>query len=334
MKRSTTLLLIAALLAAPATVHAQADSTAPGQSDTEEARRRFQRGVDLYREGSFDAALAEFNKAYELAPNYRVLYNQAQVQTERHDYLASLKLLDQYLRDGAAEITPERREQVEQEIKALKGRIAEVTVVANVDGAEVLVDGVPSGELPLKAPLVLNSGVRRFQVRKDGYDTSTRAMTIAGGEALRVDFVLRAQPASARAGAGAATGPMPAGYDSGDDGPSRAPLWISLVATGVFAGGAVTAAVLTNRSDDELERELGRYPSTEEAIDDARSELKRNALLTDVFTAAAAVAGGFSIYFALSGQSSSDKADKKTETARSNVRIMPAGTGLRLRAQF
>ena len=36
-------------------------------SNMDEARTRFQQGVELYREGSFDAALAEFQKAYELA---------------------------------------------------------------------------------------------------------------------------------------------------------------------------------------------------------------------------------------------------------------------------
>ena len=78
MKRLSILIMSSLLLAGPS-VHAQPKTTA---SETEpalgEARERFQRGVDLYKEGSFDAALAEFNKAYELAPNFRVLYNMAQ----------------------------------------------------------------------------------------------------------------------------------------------------------------------------------------------------------------------------------------------------------------
>src|SRR5512145_1254691 len=49
-------------------------------SAVEEASQRFQRAVKLYRERSFDAALAEFNRAYELSPDYRVLYNLGQVQ--------------------------------------------------------------------------------------------------------------------------------------------------------------------------------------------------------------------------------------------------------------
>src|SRR4051794_6696164 len=49
----------------------RADSTDP----KEEAIARFKRGLELHGEGDFSAALIEFRKAYELAPQYRVLYN-------------------------------------------------------------------------------------------------------------------------------------------------------------------------------------------------------------------------------------------------------------------
>jgi tetratricopeptide (TPR) repeat protein len=77
--RSALALALAALLSCAVTARADA----PLEPDTSEARMRFTRGVKLYHEGSYDAALAEFTKAYRLAPNYRVLYNLAQVQAER-----------------------------------------------------------------------------------------------------------------------------------------------------------------------------------------------------------------------------------------------------------
>jgi Tfp pilus assembly protein PilF len=45
----------------------------------EAAKQHFNRGVASYRDGDFDAALAEFEKAYETRPDYRVLYNLGQV---------------------------------------------------------------------------------------------------------------------------------------------------------------------------------------------------------------------------------------------------------------
>src|SRR5690606_15305964 len=37
------------------------------------AAEHFERGIELYREGSLDAALVEFERAYESVPDYRVL---------------------------------------------------------------------------------------------------------------------------------------------------------------------------------------------------------------------------------------------------------------------
>src|SRR5262245_643202 len=92
------------------------DASSDASDDAvKQARDRFLRGVELYKEGSYDAALAEFTRAYELVPNYRVLFNIAQVQVERHDYAAALRFFADYLRQGAADVTSERREQVERE---------------------------------------------------------------------------------------------------------------------------------------------------------------------------------------------------------------------------
>ena len=44
-----------------------------------EAARHFKLGVQLHGEGNLDAALAEFTRANELAPSYRLLYNMAKV---------------------------------------------------------------------------------------------------------------------------------------------------------------------------------------------------------------------------------------------------------------
>jgi hypothetical protein len=58
------------------------------------ARVHFLRGVESYKEGAFDIAVVEFTRAYEIAPNFRVLYNIAQSQAERHDYAAALSQYD------------------------------------------------------------------------------------------------------------------------------------------------------------------------------------------------------------------------------------------------
>src|SRR3954451_15330684 len=125
----------------------------------EEARTRFQRGVQLFHEGSFEAALAEFRKAYQVAPSYRLLYNIGQVHYELHDYVGALKSFRQYLGDGSAEVPPERRVQVDAEIKKLQGLCGYLEVTAEPEGADILVDDVPVGIAPLGGPVLVNAGL-------------------------------------------------------------------------------------------------------------------------------------------------------------------------------
>lgn len=330
MKRISSFLVIAATFGvAPALAQTK---PAPA-GDLDEARQRFQRGVELYKEGSFDAALAEFNKAYELAPNYRVLFNLAQVQTERHDYVAALQDFQKYLDQGGAEISADRRDQVNKEITALKGRVAEITVTSDVEGAELLVDGVPSGTLPLSQPVLVSAGVRQLSLRKSGYETSTRTETIAGGESPRFDFKLEASPTAVAAPTVATTPPVFS--QTGDSGPSdverhsgNVPFWITLASTTLLAGGAVTFGVLTHSADQRLDKQLG-VAQNQSGIDDARSTLKRDALITDVLTGAAAVSGGFCIYFAIAGSHG-----KSTEAAQTSLRVAPSGPGVRVLGTF
>src|SRR3954469_6030428 len=196
------LLLLLAITSRTALVAAEPAAPAVSASSTTEARERFQRGVALYREGSFDAALAEFRRAYEIAPNYRILYNLAQVQVERHDSVAALNLFGQYLQQGGSELDAERRTQVERDIQSLRGRVADLMVESNVAGAQLTIDGVESGTLPLAGPVQVNSGVRQVTLAKPGYQSVSRSLTIAGAQPLKLALTL--QPLDARAPAGAA----------------------------------------------------------------------------------------------------------------------------------
>jgi tetratricopeptide (TPR) repeat protein len=342
MTRLGPLLVLAALgVAAPAI--AQTKSAArPDGTPVDEARQHFQRGVELYHEGSLDAALAEFTKAYALAPNYRVLYNLAQVQNERHDFVAALRLYQQYLEEGGDALSADRREQVTRDIAALQGRVAKVTVGANVAGAELLIDGVPAGTLPLGEPVLVNAGLRQLQVRKVGFETATRTETVADGDAVRVDVELDSLPV-APAGASAGTTPLAGSTQPGtpDAHPSlrpaghasRAPVWISLIATGLLSGGAASFGVLTHQANNRLDQALGTFPGNESHIDTARSELKRDALVTDVLTAGAVASGGLFLYFAFAGSSPSS-GDAAKERTGHTIRVSPAGKGVQVSGAF
>jgi hypothetical protein len=244
-----------------------------------------------------------------------------------------LKDFEKYLDQGGAEISADRKEQVNKEITALKGRVAELTITADVEGAEVLVDGVSAGTLPLSEPVRVSAGVRQLQVRKAGYETNTRTETIAGGDNAHFDFKLQAIPATQTTPTVATTPPIfSQAHDTTADSEEHsgnAPFWITLASTTLLTGGAVTFGVLTHSADQRLDRELAAFPGSQSGIDDARSTLKRDALITDVLTGAAVVSGGLCVYFAIKGSHG-----KSTETAQKTLRVGAAGPGVRVMGTF
>ena len=307
-----------ALPALPA--HAQPAGSASSKVD--EARGHFQRGTEFYREGNYDAALAEFSRAQQLAPNYRLLYNIGQVQAERHDYVAAVRTLTDYLAQGGAEVPEERRAQVESEIAKLKTKISELTVTSNVAGAEISIDGVPMGLLPLNAPLLVSAGSRRITLSKPGYASVDRTLIVTGQDAPKLNLPL--QPV--------ATG-VPARSNVPTDTPRRESssnvgAWVSIAAAGGFAAGATVFGLMASSKNADLDDQLDKYPLDEKRVSSLRSDVKRDAILCDGFAAASAVSAIFAVYFLVSG--SRDESPRGSSQAR----LVAAPNGVAIHAQF
>jgi hypothetical protein len=317
------------------TVHA-----APEASATAEASAHFRKGVQLYKSRSFDAALAEFEKSYQIAPDFHVLYNVAQVQLERHDYVAALRRFREYLQLGAAEVSASRRSEVEQEIARLTELVAEVRFAVVPEGAEVWVDGVSVGLLPLSTPLLVNGGVHRLQLSKAGFTTVQQTLTVAGGDTPRIAITLQALPANPPAAATQPAAPPP--------GPSRAlqptaptaepaarsrrsntGMWLTLGTTVAFGGAAGAMAILTRRTNDDFGKDLDTFGTPRSTLDSQRSKLKTYAILTDAFTGAALLSAGLCVYFIASGDGASEK-----RSAVSHVALTTDLRGVYARGDF
>ncbi|HET9958283.1 MAG TPA: PEGA domain-containing protein [Polyangiaceae bacterium] len=314
-----------AVLAQPASA-TQPSTPEVSNAQVEEARAHFQRGVELYQERNFEAALAEFSRAHELAANYRVLFNMGQVHVERHDSVAALKAFRRYLDEGGADVPAARREQVERDIVMLKQRIAELRVRCNVNDAEILVGDTAVGKTPLTEPVLVNAGVIHLTLRKTGYAPSSRTLTAVGAEKQELEFVL--EPEQGNAGTANAA-PAGTALPVIEERRNMTPFWIGLGTTVALAGGATVFGVLTGRADNRLDDALRTYPTKESEIEDARSELRRNALLTDVLAGGALVSAAVTIYFAVSPPTVHE-----ARTARVGLRPYAGGTGLELSGNF
>jgi tetratricopeptide (TPR) repeat protein len=296
-----------------ATVQAQ------GAEDTDSAKAavRFQRAVELYREGSYEGALAEFSKAYQISPSYLVLYNIAQTEYALHNFVGAYKSLMQYLAEGAGEIPADRRAQVDEMTVKLVSRIAHVQISTNVTGADIRVDDVSVGTSPLPGPVPVNVGTRRVSASKAGSPEAIRVLAVAGRENVKVELqidvptVTSAKLApSAVSSSASVTAKTPVQAAS-----SRTGLVISLSTTAALAIGTGVCGYLALGAQKHLNDQVNTYPNTKNNIEVARTRSKNFGYGTDALGAATIISGGVALYFAIShGRNSpspkSGKADR------------------------
>ena len=166
---------------APASARADDDAARKvAAPPSEEASQRFRSGVAFYKDKDFAAALVEFKRAYELVPNYSVLYNLGQTGRELKDYAAALKAFEQYLDEGAARVAAARHKEVAAAIDELKHKVGTLKIGSSVDGAAIVLDDVPIGAAPLAAPVVANVGRHKVAASLAGYTPAQIVVEVAG----------------------------------------------------------------------------------------------------------------------------------------------------------
>src|SRR4051812_23680819 len=171
------------LLAVLATQHAFAEAapaaaatdSAPDATAKQEAARRFEHAIKLYEEADYILALAEFERVYELVPDYRVLYNIGQVSIQLGRYARAFRTLKEYVARGGSELAPDRAAAVQADLAQLSGKIARLSVQVEQAGAQISVDGAAVGRSPLAEPLVVDVGEHRVQIELPGYAAQSQA---------------------------------------------------------------------------------------------------------------------------------------------------------------
>lgn len=299
------------VLLAPGVGHAE---TAPKPEEQAEARTRYKKGLDLFEEGAFDAALTELQRAYDLAPSYKILYNVALVYLQLNDYAGALRNFKKYLDDGGKKIDQKRRAEIDKEIQKLQARVASIELSVNVEGAEVSVDDLDVGETPLDTPLIVNAGKRKISVQKSGYATVTKVVVVAGGDKKQLSLELRtgstpAQPAAKGAGtpsSGKPDQPKP------KDEPRRKIPWLWWGVTGGLAAGTTVAGVLTLGAQKDLD-DKKQHPSGKDTLDDAATKTRTLAIVTDVLLVGTIAAGGYASYLTFIKKPEDPKQDKAAD---------------------
>lgn len=261
-------------------VQPQASKSDLDTSDTDKARLRFERGVELYESGDVEAAYIEFKRAYELVPNYHLLFNIAQAQAELKDYVGALGSLDQYLKDGGNKISTERRIAVHQEVKRLKTYVAYVRLELEVKDAQVKVDGKVVDLRASLGEIAVSAGRRKVEVLHKDYLPWERYIDVAGEDNLKLDVDLVARPKLTKA---IVSKDAPVSATEEVQKRRVGPVfWSGVAATATFGIGTIVLGSLAMRAQGKHEELLRTFPTSQPAIDKSAKDVKGLALATDI----------------------------------------------------
>ncbi|MBN1610440.1 MAG: PEGA domain-containing protein [Polyangiaceae bacterium] len=301
--------------------------TTPAPEDgqlLEEASDRYMRGLELYGQGEYLLALIEFERAYELIPNYKVLYNIGQVRIQLTRYSKAREALESYLEQGGDQISSERRQQVQADLEMLAERTARLRIVTTQPGARISMDGVAVGTSPLSEPLLVNAGEHNVEVRKSGFETWTGRVTLAGRDERRLAVTLVATPEAK---------PPPkivverrTEREIVTGGSARSLMWVSWAATGTLALGAGVVGYFGINKANDLESMRTDYGVTRQQLDDTQSSARTLFLISDLTGAAAVLMGGVSLYLTLStSDAPAPPADRRSSTPTVGLAVDPGG---------
>jgi hypothetical protein len=305
--------LAAALLLVAFGWDAPARAQAPAARDVEEARRHYARGLELYEQGADAAALAELDRAYQLAPNWKVLYEMGIVELQIHDFAGSLRAFERYLDEGADAVPAPRKQEVEARIATLRQQVATVNVTAP-PGAEVLVDDLPVGTAPLPKPLVLNPGHHKVGARRGDLTSEARMLSVTGGDQAAVELRITEPPPTPHEAVPEATAPtvsppetppaqaLPPPPVQSIEAPSPPPgppypLWIGWSVTGALAVGAVATGIAALTANSQLSVAKNDEPSSSSSLSGLSSRARGFAVASDVMTGMTVLTGGVTLYF-------------------------------------
>jgi hypothetical protein len=281
-----------------------AEQPAPNADAVKEAESHFRRGVGLYKDGDAAGALVEFKRTYELAPNYRILFNLGETYFQLQHYADALRTLQQFLSEGGAQVGADRRATVEADIQQLQARVGQVEVKVVGDGATIFVDDELAGTSPLAQPLVVSVGRRKISANKPGMPPQERYVDVASGDHGTVSFdftpVSAPEPVPAAPAVGPAAPPVlaPASVTASAPAPEPSPAgpWIAWGVAGAFGAATIVTGVLALTAKSDFSNQLDAFPGNQGSIDDARTRTKTMAILSDALLGATVVAGGIAIY--------------------------------------
>lgn len=154
------------------------------------ARASFDRGLTLFEQGAWSAALAEFRASRRLFPTRNATSNAAVCLRKLERFDEALDLYEALLREFA-DLPADLRVEAQRAVAELRQLSGTLDVQGAEPDAAVTLDGRARGEYPLLAPLRTTTGTHTLRVYKEGFEPFEARVEIAAGQTARTTARLR-----------------------------------------------------------------------------------------------------------------------------------------------
>jgi tetratricopeptide (TPR) repeat protein len=267
--------------------------------------KHFQRGVALYGEADYRAALVEFKRAYALAPNVAVLYNVGETEYQLQDYASALTTFEKYLSEASP--TEAHRGDVESTLDVLRARVGHLAVATAPPGADVTVDDQAVGKTPFEKSILVSIGRRKVTASMPGRPPVVRYVDIAADDTVPVVLQLPSATSDATPSS-AAPQPLPAlPHDQPPSNTAATLRTVGWATTGATGAGAIAFGLLAMKESNDLKAARASYPTSGATLTHDAGLTTAYSAVADSLAAAALLVGGITLVSAMSSSSSSGK---------------------------
>jgi tetratricopeptide (TPR) repeat protein len=146
------------------------------------ARRAWDSAKQLADANDYKGALVEFQRAYDLSQNPRVLYNLGVVEKFLTHYARATSDWQRELTEGAGKLTPAEVSELNNAISVVQKYIGTIEVTANEADATLVIDDYTVGKTPFTAPVPIEVGTHAVKLSKDGFISVEQQIQVAAGQ--------------------------------------------------------------------------------------------------------------------------------------------------------
>jgi hypothetical protein len=154
------------------------------------ARRAWDAAKQLAGANDYKGALVEFQRAYELSHDPRVLYNVGITEKLLTHYARAVDAWEREQREGANRLDATDVQDLRNAIGIVRQFVSTMDVTSSEADATLSIDDLPAGSTPFNGPVRIDVGRHVLKLSKTGFADATQTVDIAAGARAAVTFKL------------------------------------------------------------------------------------------------------------------------------------------------